>query len=335
MDIIRWLCFALVFSTANAGPLLINAQQRTFRTEPNHIRNNFQWINSWTHFDGMTISTPNTTWIMNGTPRSQAEFAADFAPLEGLVFDRLKHNFVLVGVDRTADFFDDWSVTVHNFRLLARILKTRGFKGIAFDNEEYERHLWNYPETCRYPSRSLSQYQAQARTVGRRIMRAVVEEFPEIVLLTYIGPAVSFSKTPPDAGGGSAPSHELQGPFSIGMLEALEPGSRFIDGGEIYHLRSQGDFENSYQYRKYGFPKDGCHYLPENLRALWPERVEIAFGVYNRSATTPGMLHEILERALGRTDSYVWLYSEGLDWNTPGGVPSPWIEAAKAAIASP
>ena len=328
---------SLMACLAQATPYLINAQQRTYRTQPQYIRDNFAWINSWTHFDGMAISTNNTLWIMDGNPRSEAQFAADLAPLDGLNFTYMKHNFVLIEVDRTADFFDNWSVTINNVRNLARVLKQKKIEGIIFDNEEYKRRLWNYPDNCSYPAKTLQQYQDQARLVGKQLMQAIVAEYPEVVLLTYFGPAISQPGAPGDAGG-SPSEHELQGPFSVGMMEAMDPRTRNVDGGEIYQLRSAGDFQNSYTYRKFTLASSSvnCYYIPLSERPLWPQKNSISFGVYNLGYTAmdPTIMRSTLENALRRCDEYVWLYFEGLDWNTPGGISQDWINAVKGAKAA-
>src|SRR5205823_233330 len=131
-------------------------------------------------FDGLTISTTTGSAIMNGDVRTYAAIASDFAPLNGLSFTRVKHNFALLNVDRPADFFGDWTVTIENFRVLAKVLKEKEIEGIFFDNEEYRQPLFNYPEDCDDHSKSLQQYQDQARLRGRQIMKAMAGEYPEI-----------------------------------------------------------------------------------------------------------------------------------------------------------
>jgi hypothetical protein len=106
---------ALLTRASGAGPYLINAQQPDFRNRPGYIRDHFAHIETLP-FDGLTISTTTGNAIMSGEARSYAEIATDFAPLNGLSFTRLKHNFALVNVDRPADFFGDWEVTIENFR---------------------------------------------------------------------------------------------------------------------------------------------------------------------------------------------------------------------------
>src|SRR5688572_14512059 len=141
--------FVVFRATGVEAAYLINAQQGSYQNEPRFIRDRFEYVESLP-FDGMTISTETGRNLMNGVPRKLAQMSLDFGPLNGLAFKRLKHNFALVNVRRPADFFDDWSVTIENFRLLARTLRIKRIEGIFFDNEEYDGGVFNYPEDCSY-----------------------------------------------------------------------------------------------------------------------------------------------------------------------------------------
>jgi len=144
--LLRILLAAWVLTfTAEARPRLINTQQASFRSRPEFVRDHFAHIETLP-FDGLALSTTTGAVLMKGTPRTYAEISADFAPLNGLVFTRMTHNFAIVFVDRPADFFGDWSATIENFRVLARVLREKGIAGIFFDNEEYAGTLFNYPE---------------------------------------------------------------------------------------------------------------------------------------------------------------------------------------------
>src|SRR5260221_296964 len=217
-----------------AGPFLINAQQRGYQNEPRFVRDRFEYIDSLP-FDGLTVSTDTGRLLMNGSPRTYSQMLLDFSPLSRLVFKRLKHNFALVNVDRPADFFDDWTATVENFRLLARVLRIRKIEGIFFDNEAYDLGLFNYPSDCNDPSKSLQEYQDQARLRGREIMEAMVREYPAIVAIALHGPYTSFAGTPDQVRGGQTKSNteQLRGAFSVGMIEGLGKNSTFFDGGEV------------------------------------------------------------------------------------------------------
>jgi hypothetical protein len=230
--------------------------------------------------------------------------------------------------------------------MLAKVLKEKGIEGIFFDNEEYRRPLFNYPEDCSDPSKSLQEYQDQARLRGRQIMQAIGGEYPQIVFVVLHGPYSSCSSTPENVRGGATKwqLEELRGPFSVGLIEGLANRSRFVDGGEIYGYRTADDFQVSYDFRKYGIasPETNCSFISNYLRSVWPLKVSIAFGVYNHpfagQAMTPAILRSTLKRALQRCDDYVWLYFEKQNWYAPGEIPQEWVDAvvaARAAAANP
>ena len=332
-------------ATADAGPLVINAQQASFRMRPEYVREHFAHIETLP-FDGLVLSTVSGRVLMNGTARSYAQIAGDFAPLGGLAFTRMTHNFALVNVDRPADFFGDWSVTVENFRMLARVLKERGVAGIFFDNEEYAGALFNHPDNCSDPTKTLAEYRDQARLRGRQIMQAVAEEYPGIVVLAYHGPYASFSGTPDTVRRGQTnwQVEELRGPFSAGFVEGLGSRAQFVDGGEVYAYRTVEDFQVSYDFRKTGIATAAanCPFISGFLRPVWAAKTGISFGVYNYpyggQPMDPAILRTTLERALRRCDSFVWLYCENVNWNAPGEVAQTWVDAvvgARAAAQNP
>lgn len=328
-------------ATANAGPLLINTQQASFRTRPEFVRDHFGHIETLP-FDGMALSTLTGAVLMHGTPRSYAEISADFAPLNGLVFTRMTHNFALVNVDRPADFFGDWSATVENFRLLARVLREKGIAGIFFDNEEYAGTLFNYPDDCSDLSKSLEEYRAQARLRGQQVMQAIVGEYPGIVFMAFHGPYSSFSGTPTAVHRGQTDWQldELRGPFSVGLIEGMDSRSRFVDGGEVYAYRSVADFQGSYDFRKTEIASAAadCPFISGYLRPVWGQKVGLSFGLYNAGfggqTMNPTIMRTTLERALLRCDDFVWFYSEDLNWNAPGEVPQTWVTAVVGARAA-
>jgi hypothetical protein len=328
-------------AAAVAGPLLINVQQASFATRPEFVRDHFLHIETLP-FDGMALSTTTGAVLMKGAPRSYAEISADFAPLHGLAFTRMTHNFALVFVDRPADFFGDWSTTIENFRVLARVLREKGIKGIFFDNEEYAGTLFNHPDDCADLSKSLDQYRDQARLRGRQIMQAIAAEYPDIVFVVMHGPYSSFSGTPHSVHRGQTnwQVDELRGPFSAGLIEGMNSRAQFVDGGEVYAYRSVADFQGSYDFRKTEIASAtaNCPYLPDFLRPVWGQKVRISFGLYNLAfggeTMNATIMRTTLERALLRCDDFVWLYSEGQNWNAPGEVPQTWMQALVGARAA-
>jgi len=57
--------------------------------------------------------------------------------------------------------------------MLAKVLKDYGYKGIFFDDEEYNGQIWNYPDACKYKNKTLEEYQAQSRMRGRQVMDTI------------------------------------------------------------------------------------------------------------------------------------------------------------------
>ena len=70
------------------APWLLNAQQPSFATRPEYIRDHFHHIDTLP-FDGMVIGSETASAIMDGTARSEDRMTLDFAPLNGLAFQRM------------------------------------------------------------------------------------------------------------------------------------------------------------------------------------------------------------------------------------------------------
>jgi hypothetical protein len=296
-------------------------------------------------FDGIAIDIPASWQVMGGQPLNYAQVYQDWLkPLEGK-FQNLQHNFLMAYVDKPADPFDNWDTTIENWRILARLAKAAGLKGIFFDNEEYQRKLFNYPDDIDYPGRySAAEYQAQMRRRGQQIMQAMVQEFPEIKVLVFHGPYISEPQTPDWLKArqvGAADQYELDGAFFTGLVAGMGPKSSVIDGGELYGYRTEQQFKESYDWRKYTLPSDeiDSQIIPPNLRSEWSDRVGISYGVYDLPFPSdmrmnPTIMQTVLERSLNAADEYVWYYSEGQNWLKPGGVTSAWINAVTEAQAN-
>jgi hypothetical protein len=298
-------------------------------------------------FDGVAVyvRTPDlslnvTAAVLGREAVPYASMARALAPLRGVEFRNLRHNFAAVVGGTPPDFFDDWTPVVRNFGNLARAAREAGLVGIAFDNESYGAPWADYPEGVAYPRRSLDEYRAQARARGRRVMEAVVAEFPEAVVLSFHGPYVSEPKAPAPLFPAWQGSNELLGPFFAGFVEGAGRAAACVDGGELYHLRSEEEFRGSYEWRKRsiaGAAVDSPN-LPPAVRRAWAERVSVAFGVYDRPFggrdMDPDVLRATLSRALRHADRYVWLYPEGRTFLAPpegGGAAPPWVSAVREA----
>ncbi|MEM7737886.1 MAG: DUF4832 domain-containing protein, partial [Deinococcota bacterium] len=303
-------------------------------------------------FDGMVVNIPASWYAMSGERWAYEDFYTDWLePAEGL-FQTFDHNFLKLHVDKPGDFFDDaaWDITVQNWRDLARAAHDVGFKGIFFDNEEYQDSLWTYPEDMAFAATTtLTEYRAQARLRGQQVMQAVTEVFPDIEILVLHGPYVSEPATPQAVSlfQVGVNENDLRGDFFVGLLEAAGPQATVIDGGEVYQYRSQADFETSYQWRKTDIASEAVNaaFIPPALRSTWADKVDLSFGVYTYPwqldrgfDMNPEIMETTLTHALRRADSYVWFYHEADtygDWLTPEEpMQQDWINAVENARAT-
>jgi hypothetical protein len=341
-------CILSVLSAAMSlahaqGPYLIIAQHSTdSRTQ--FIVPRIQYLESLP-FDGMSINTPESWSAMSpGYAVDSASFWNGWLKQLNGIFTRFTQNYFMIFVDKPADFFDDWTQTIENWRLIAQGAHRIGAVGIAFDNEEYAGKLWTYPDDVAYTTRTLVEYRTQAALRGKQIMQAVCSVFPNVKMKVYHGPYVSEPKTPSyvtrNQVGVSAAN--LRGPFFAGMLEGCGPQATLIDGGEVYQYRTVQDFERSYQWRRYGIAADStnCAFIGPSLRPVWRQKLNISFGIYNRAwpdavkdSMNPAIMRTTAERALRRCDEMVWFFIEGGDaWLQPNGMPQVWQDSIRAAV---
>lgn len=340
-------------SICNANPsrlILLNGIYTEAMTS--RIVKNIAYIDSLP-FDGIVLNGGDM-WNTFGNGFSEAAFKNTAVPYSEIYnqlqplagkFRNLKHFFIQINVVKTADFFDDWTVIINNWRLTARALKAAGpeFVGIFFDNEEYTQFkLWNYPDDVDYKTKSLTEYIAQARLRGKQIMEACLEEFPEIVIISAHGPYWSESKSPLYVTTQTG-YIELAGPFFTGMVEAQSGKSLILDGGENYKFRTAEQFEASYQWRKYTIASQSNNSpnIPESLRSFWQDKVSISYGVSDVGTNTsygpmnPSIMRTTLENALNRCDNYVWYYPEAQSKYIlqPGAysTTSVWIDSIRSA----
>ncbi|MGH7629652.1 MAG: hypothetical protein ACREOF_09710 [Gemmatimonadales bacterium] len=298
-------------------------------------------------FDGMVVDIPGGMQTMAGQPLDYELYFAGFLRPLRTAFRKFNHNFVRVQNHDPGDLFDDaaWTVTVENWGKLARATRDAGFVGIFFDDEEYWDPWLNYPEDYDRPTRSLGQYRAQARLRGRQVMEAIVAEFPDIRIIFSHGPYLSEPKTPQwltRQTVNDASYYELLGPFFVGFVEGAGERAKVIDGGELYRYRTPDDFARSYSWRKYAIAgaEVNSEFVPAALRPVWPARVGISFGVFDRSwpdpvrdMMNPSILRATLAGAMRTADEYVWFYAERDEWLLPPGVSSEWIDAVRDARA--
>jgi hypothetical protein len=311
---------------------------------PAFIRENKAYLESLP-FDGVAVYLRNpdgsdnvTTTAMTNQRLGYAAIAKVLAPLKGLQFTTMTQNFAAVFSGRPPDFFGDWSLMVQNFADLARAARETGLKGIYFDNENHSANWSHYPDGVDHPSKSLMEYQQQARLRGKQTMEAMVAQFPEITVISLHGPYLSEPKAPAPLFPQWQSANQLTGPFFCGFVEGAGKRATCVDGGKLYHLRASKEFQESYDWRKSAIASDKVNsaFIPNPLRPLWFTKVSVGFGIHNqpfdRFDMLPDILRPTIANALRQTDRYVWLHVDGLTFLRPsksGGSSDVWVDAVR------
>ena len=224
---------------------------------------------------------------------------------------------------KRVDWRDDgfWAQVATNLSVVARVAKRGGLKGVITDFEDYwhQRQYFiskddlSFDETCAF-----------ARRRGAETFGAMFRAFPEMTWLTY----QFFShedcyRLAPDPVALMRERGDLYPAFFNGVLDAMPPGVKLVDGAERYRLRA----DNS------GFLRQALHEFsgvlplvaPEN-RAKYRAQLSISVGQYPDSyawhveksgwyfgpvnGSRLAHFERNLAGALESCDEYVWLWGE-------------------------
>lgn len=235
------------------------------------------------------------------------------------------------------DIRDDaaWRRAFGNVRLIARLARQGGCKGLIVDPEDYGGGRQYYRLDVDPP---LDEALPLARRRGREFAEAIFGEFPEATVLSYW--LWSARRGYLDEPGGVASAVRRHGDlwyaFLDGVLDGISPQGRLVDGDEY-----------SYNYNPFSgtrFTYTDClnrnraciaGVSPENRMkfrahvlmgcALYLDRYTNAEGSFYYSGPVSGsrLLHfdENFTAALQAADEYVWLWAEKhawIDWKVHG-----------------
>ena len=251
--------------------------------------------------------------------------------------DQLTDNFLIFGANPgNVDWFDDagWKEIEEHWRILARLARDGGLKGLVFDPEAYTVPFkqFNYSAQPQRDHHSYEEYCLKARERGRAVMAAAVAEFPDMVLLSYqLLNACSRQIQKRDEAWLDSESsfYGLLPSFADGWLDMLSPAATIIDGNEgAYCHNSEAAFNADYVSIK-----RECLALvsPEN-RVKYHAQVQVGHGIYldayvnessspyyvgGRGKSRASRLQENVASAFHASDEYVWLYGEKGRWWPP------------------
>ena len=296
-------------------------------------------------FDGIVLrfkggwkSSP--AHIFRKTVAEPKEYEEDLANLKAMKFTRFTDNFVLVWGTREKDWDwfneSDWKSAERNIRLIAKIAKEGGLRGICFDPEPYNGNPWHYPSLPNSKTKSFEDYWKRVRECGARFMKALQSEFPDVRILTFfqlsiLGHIVDIPDPKERMNRLSQEGYGLLPAFLNGMLDAANPQVVIIDGNEpAYYYRDQIDYLTAYHLMR---QRALSLIAPENRRkyatqvqAGFALYMDFYFGLIPKEYEWGRLSHYLTpeERArwfehnvhysLYTTDEYVWCYSERMDW---------------------
>ena len=252
---------------------------------------------------------------------------------EATAIRSLRHSFTLFRLSRNKknrlDFRDDagWARAFANVRQLAVLARDGGLKGLVMDPEDYNNGEQFVRQENEPPYEEMVQL---ARRRGREFSQTVLSAYPDMILFTFWafsqGRRYMAQLNPREE---MRVSGELYIPFLDGVLDAIPPGVRIVDGDET-----------SYNYSAYGgelmtYAEKICQnrscialVSPENrekfraqvlfANALYLDRYTNKKGKRYYSGPLNGSrllkFDENLNAALRAADEYTWLWCEKFAW---------------------
>ena len=245
-------------------------------------------------------------------------------------------------VQHDLDVFDDWTVPLANIGALARVARDAGLVGIVIDNESLVGFRGSYPYDVKFANRTIEDYRAQTQLIGRKIMQAIVAEFPDAVVVVLRGPAGAEPASPASLVNREADSAPLLGPFFAGFVDGKGARSLLVDGGTDYGLRTAEQFVAAAAWRKTGLASAATDsvFLTDSLRGAWPTAVSVAFGVRELDGARGNLLPNVpllfansLVQSLRAADNFVWASFDLTDL-TQAAPTEPYVAAAGAGAAA-
>ena len=270
----------------------------------------------------------------------------------------LTHNFVVIYGGSQMDWFsdEDWQIAEKQLRYAAQAAVALHCKGLLWDAEPYKpgKNPWKYIEQQSAATISYQQYYEQVKKRGSQFIKILQEEFPGLVLLSLrefsdfqqgspfsepMLPVKDINETETKL---KTAWWGLHLPFTLGILEAIENSTTFIDANEeAYYYTSAKEF---YAVRN-TIKNEGRALVPAALQQKfaanysighaisadyvcgnWANVITFPFRLSGQAKMlTPKQQAMWFEHnayyALKTADEYAWLYTEPANWWTGENIP--------------
>lgn len=319
-------------------------------------------------FDGYAIRLKpyEIASLLDAKPWPPAETEAQLEALRGIEWQRAKSNFIYLrtGSTRTFSWFDEdqWPTILDNVRMAATMAEAGHCKGLMLDPEIYvpADSMWSY--TGGATALPFADVQRVVRHRGMQVMNELQSVKPDIEVLSLCGLSIGVfaserfmrrAMIEPDPvqrdGFLVQAKYALLPAFLNGMLDVVGPRARIIDGAEAgYTVYYETGFDSLRKLVR----ETGLGLIEPENRQRYQERFSMGLGLfldrylYLNQGRSPFQLLSDTERlqameqliygALKRSESYVWMYSNVVDWTgfrKPYNVPPGVAEGIRSALA--
>lgn len=309
-------------------------------------------------FDGVVFTGGEASRTFTGKPVDPAKVKAHLAALKAMPQDHKFENFIILYVDAIEGGLagPNLDTMIRNVELMAQEVAPTKVRGIAFDNEVYRGDPWTMPHAC--PGLDRKGCGQAAFLAGQKMMSAIIKHWPNVEFLSFFGPWLHDPRTYTwinqyaKQNDWSDPK-DVSGDFLAGVFSATVGNpARFIDGGELYGLRTQEDFRKTAVWMRDVMIKESP-FFPDDLRKAYPQQMGVGFGIYDDRVHLFSSIPRLTPQSWAKTIAaakkeaqLVWIYTERHDWwkhdgnnwpdtskeGTEGPVTPAWMNAAKQAL---
>jgi hypothetical protein len=317
---------------------------------------------AWGVFDGTTLRASRRTpdnpeaaaiFAFSKEPWAWEEFTGALADLQAARPTTCRESYLMLYSNPgDVDWFDDesWRIITDHWRLLSRLAKQGGLRGLLFDAEPYTPPYsqFLYRAQPQRDQHSFAEYREKARQRGREVMTAAAEEFPELSIFSYrlfsdmLGVLDSG-----DLNRAVEPhTYGLLPAFVDGWLDVMPPKVRVIEGTEDigYRANSSAEYSAAFTRLKLRLPE----FVAPGNREKARQQFRVGQSLYldahvnppgnpwtidRLGGTSAGRLAANVASALAASDGVVWLYGETGRWWQAGDPKYPmWPERLPGAL---
>ena len=251
---------------------------------------------------------------------------------------------------RCQDWFndEDWDVVLNNARVMARLIKDCGFKGIMLDTEQYHHHArgpWRLPWYYRLYAesgyklageakpRAFAEVAGKVEERGKQYGKALSQEFPDLTLIVIPGMYEWAWRYALRSRNGTLEMtyYGLYPAFLDGLLLGLDKRATIIAGTEMTYVDSQ--------YKEMLVVRDAelrQAQILSKYKDLARKRIKFSVGLWtdaglgtdrfsNSDVTVnqrdPERHMHAVHNALAASDEYAWQWGEMGDWLSPNPTP--------------